>query len=372
MKINIEELLTFSKSLKVLVVEDNQEVREQIIKLLENFFDDITNAIDGVDALEKFNNDNFDLIITDINMPRMDGCELIKNIKEINHEQVIIVVSAYNDSEILIKLIQEGVSNFLMKPIKTNSLIEILYKNCKSISNQKKQNEYLIQQAKLAQMGEMMDIIAHQWKQPLGVLKMRTLMLELDNNSDELNKDMINEYIKKHNLNMELLMNTIDEFRNFFKENNKIEFIKLKDLLKSTLLLTKDNLIKHTIDTDINCSDDIMVKVISNEFKHILINLITNAIEAFEENNIISNKRKMVFDGKIENDKVILTITDNAGGIPLEIIDKIFNQHFTTKETGTGVGLYLSTKILDKVGGSIKVENIKDGAVFKIELCKNI
>jgi CheY-like chemotaxis protein len=113
-KIEIQQLISFSKSINVLYVEDNQEARSQTIKVLENFFSNIIIGIDGLDGLEKFKNNKIDLIITDINMPKLNGLDMIEQIKKIDNEVFCLVISAYNETEHLLKAIELGVDGFLL------------------------------------------------------------------------------------------------------------------------------------------------------------------------------------------------------------------------------------------------------------------
>ncbi len=365
----------YTKDLDILYVEDDKNLAEETSEILEDFFDTVTLAVNGVAGIEAYSaykeehNRYFDLVITDINMPRKDGLALIKDINQINPMQDIIVVSAYGESDRLIDLIHEGIANFVMKPLDPTQLMKILYKSCKSIYNQKQKDNHLIEQSRFAAMGEMIDSIAHQWMQPINVLKMNTEILKLDNDIDALDKKGIETYIQNHSEQTTHLIETLDEFRRFFRVDHALVVTSYKKIVDSVELLLKDNLIKHTITIETHLIDDSKIKIIPNEFKHILINIINNAIEAFEESGI--NDRKIIFTSEIIDDEVILYIEDNAGGIPKNVIDNIFEANFTTKEKGTGVGLYLSSMIIEKVGGKIGVSNVENGAKFRISLNQN-
>ena len=134
---DFKEVYKYSKDLTVLYIEDDKDLLEATCDLLENFFASVTAAFDGQDGLEKYKKQKFDLVITDINMPRMDGKRLAKEIRQINKEQPIIIISAYNESGRIVELIQLGISNFVMKPIEMDQFLYMLYTVCKNISNQK-------------------------------------------------------------------------------------------------------------------------------------------------------------------------------------------------------------------------------------------
>ena len=129
---NIKELLTYSRSLKILFAEDNYDVRVQLIKLLENFFSNIDVEIDGQDAYDKYINHKeesgnfYDLIITDLSMPRLDGLEFCKMVMEENPNQIILVISAHTESEKLLQLIDIGIYKFLQKPVDYKDLLNTL------------------------------------------------------------------------------------------------------------------------------------------------------------------------------------------------------------------------------------------------------
>jgi CheY-like chemotaxis protein len=146
-----KKVLQYTKDLKVLYVEDDEFLREETEEILEDYFDRLDIAIHGLDALEKYtsyqkeNGEYYDLVITDINMPFMDGEVLIKELSEINKEQAIIVVSAHSESSRLIGLIQKGITSFLLKPINPIQLIDILYKTSKNIVANKMAIKYQLE-----------------------------------------------------------------------------------------------------------------------------------------------------------------------------------------------------------------------------------
>lgn len=230
----------------------------------------------------------------------------------------------------------------------------------------------LHRQSKAAAMGEMIDAIGHQWKTPLSIVKLYAqdieYILKSDNNIDK--KELIFD-IEKILVQTEHLNETIDSFREFFRPITNAEDIKLKDLIDSTLIIVKDELIKNNIVPYVTGDFDATVYLVVNEFKHVLLNLIKNSKDAFVE-NIILNRRISFHIRKINQNEVNLIVEDNAGGIPENVIEHIFEPHVTTKapDVGTGIGLYMSKQILDKIGADISVANIDKGAKFTIKLSK--
>jgi len=159
--LNFKQVFYYTQNLNILYVEDEQAVREETYDVLEDFFSSVQVAHNGLDALVKYKNyhnnnaKHYDLIITDINMPVMDGMQLIREVHTLYQEQSIIVVSAYNESSRLTDLIQEGITKFVMKPIAPLQLMKILYKTAKSIYNQKELTCY---QEKLKELNKNLDM----------------------------------------------------------------------------------------------------------------------------------------------------------------------------------------------------------------------
>ena len=159
-----KDLIKYTEGLNVLYVEDDDTLREETVFLLEPYFKDIITASNGLNGLNIYNNKPFDIVITDINMPKMNGIEMIRKIKEINPEQKIIAISAHNESDILIELIKAGVSSFILKPILQNEVINTLYPisrdafmqtlNVQLVNELNEKNELLEKQLKILKTQE--------------------------------------------------------------------------------------------------------------------------------------------------------------------------------------------------------------------------
>lgn len=135
------QLHQFSSHLNVLYVEDDDVLRQETIALFEPFFHSVDSACNGKEGLERYNQYLYDLVITDINMPEMNGIEMIKQIHEVNPDQKVIVISAYNDSEMLLKLIREGINSFILKPMIHDEVLKTLYPVCRDARTQQINNE---------------------------------------------------------------------------------------------------------------------------------------------------------------------------------------------------------------------------------------
>lgn len=388
----IKQLLVQTKNLTILYVEDSKEIRESIFIVLQEVFKTIYIAHDGLDGLKKYaqHRDEIDIIISDIHMPHMNGLEMIKNIREIQTDIPIFIFSAYNSTDYFIEAINYNINGYLLKPFDLNQFlntlkitIENLYlkRNLEhTIDTQlkiiRKKDLYLQHQAKFAALGEMIDAIAHQWKNPLSQISVDASSLLYFNESKlhTVTKEQIQEYAESILQQTQHMSETITEFRNFFRDKDTIEHLNIRLLIENTILLVQDQLKMNEISITINCKKDIFMDIIENEFKHVVINLLTNAKDAFIENNIKNRQINCTIKLNQENNIVNIHIEDNAGGIPKDIIDKIFLPNITTKgNQGTGIGLYLTKQILEKIHGSIKVlNNDKGGASFLIRLKQNL
>lgn len=389
----IDELKRLAKDVTLLYVEDNTELRAEVSEIFLPFFKKVIIAVDGEDGLEKYNSHAIDLVISDIYMPKINGLEMAEEIRRKNKEIPIILFSAYEDSRYLMKAIDLSIEGFLPKPVDFLKSFHILIKILKTFNMKKElasyhhnleekvekqvnqlrqKDELILKNAKLAAMGEMIDIIAHQWKQPLSLIAMQSDFLVVMNDSKEVIplgevrncKNKINEQVAH-------LTATLDEFRTFFRPTIHKENINLLDLFNSLKILLKDSFIKHNIVLTKDFENDITFSGNKNELKHLFINLINNAKDAFLQNNIYD--RYIIIRAKEHEDYLTIEVEDNAGGIPIEILDKIFEANFTTKTDmgGTGIGLYMCEMITSKHQAEISVENKDNGALFTIKIPKD-
>lgn len=224
----------------------------------------------------------------------------------------------------------------------------------------------LQQQAKMAAMGEMMDAVAHQWKQPLNALSMLGQLLQMDYEEGIVDGAYIDNMLKDTNEQIEHMISTLTEFRTFFRPDKEPEPFGLKRCIQTVMLLMKDELMRNQIEVRIESEKELLINGIENEFKHLILNIIANAKDAFNERE---RKQRFIFIRFYEEDgNIILQIEDNAGGIPDEIIKDIFKPNITSKKDGTGIGLYMSAQIAQKLNGQLYVANTERGAEFTLEV----
>lgn len=230
-------------------------------------------------------------------------------------------------------------------------------------------DKYLILQDRRAVMGEMISNIAHQWRQPLHVLGLQLQELPIVYSSDNFNREYLENSVAK---SMQLIMHmsrTIDDFRNFFQyDKEKVPF-NVNQVIEKTLALIGETFKNQHISIVIHPEGDPIVSGYPNEYSQALMNILMNSRDALVALDVV-DARISIRTIKM-GDTSVVTITDNAGGVADEIVDKIFDPYFTTKEPdkGTGIGLFMSKAIIEKnMAGKLTFQNIEGGAEFRIEV----
>ena len=237
-------------------------------------------------------------------------------------------------------------------------------------SKQKEQEQLLIQQTRLAAMGEMIGNIAHQWRQPLNALGLILQNLKFSYEIGELDEKMIDKSVKKATMLTENMSKTIDDFRNFFRPNKAKENFKINEGITKAVELIESTFEHNNIKLEKDfVSSEIEFFGFANEFSQVILNLLTNAKDAVLENKI--ENPLIIIQTKIDDEYIYISIKDNGLGIKDEIINKIFEPYFTTKDEGkgTGIGLYMSKIIIENnMNGKIEVKNEQNGANVIIKL----
>ena len=273
-----------------------------------------------------------------------------------------------------------NVKNVLSKEVKkkTEELekktyeLQFLNKNLEKRIQEKieksiEQEKMLFRQARYAQMGEMIGMIAHQWRQPLNAISTVTATIQLKIDRDDYDSVFITNKVNAIGDYVQHLSATIDDFRNFFKLDREKEELAFANVIKNTLKLVGSALENKNIAVEVDYGCYCTVYTYPNEIQHVILNIVKNAEDALLMNGISEPKITIRTMGDGTNS--ILEIEDNASGIDEKIMEKIFDPYFTTKENsdGTGLGLYMSRIIIEEhCNGKIEVENGKEGAIFRL------
>jgi len=297
----------------------------------------------------------------------------LKKIEELDIEMILPQHGSIIKREFIPKLIDDmknlDCGIYIDKKYQKD-LIDVIEKLEIEIEKNSQKDKMLYEQAKTAQMGEMLGMIAHQWRQPLNAMSASAINLSLKQEFGILNEDSITEHSEFLQETTQKMSKTIETFMNFFKPKSGRKNLAFADIINEVSSLIEGQLKNKSIKF-LSISDYSHINVYQSELSHILINLIKNSIDAFDgkeiENKIVEVKSYL--DGEF----VIIKVLDNAGGIPKDVIEKVFNPYFTTKEQGkgTGIGLHMTHRIVKEIFyGTIDVENSKDGAIFTIKFPK--
>jgi len=233
----------------------------------------------------------------------------------------------------------------------------------------REKDRIMFAQARHAQMGEMLSMIAHQWRQPLNAVSAAAINLTLMNELDMLESKEVHNISKFIQNSTQQMSETINDFMNFSKPEAENEFFTLKDVIIDIDHMIATQLKSHGIKFVTILNDEISIFGQKNELTHVLINVITNSRDALD--GLMMEDKVIVLYAYRQDDNYIIEISDNGGGIDFDIMDKIFNPYFTTKDQGkgTGIGLHMAKEIIQKdFNGSISVQNIEEGAEFQIVL----
>jgi len=233
----------------------------------------------------------------------------------------------------------------------------------------REKEQMLIQQSRQAAMGEMIGNIAHQWRQPLNALGLFTQRLGYFYGTPNFNKELLDTSIAKSMEIIQHMSKTIDDFSDYFKPDKEKTDFRVGDAIKNTLSLLEGSFQNPRIRITIEAKDNPVINGFQNEFAQVLLNILINARDAILEREIVDAEVTITISS--EDGSAVVTISDNAGGIPEAIIDKVFDPYFSTKgpQKGTGVGLFMSKAIIEKnMGGKLTVRNTDAGAEFRIEV----
>jgi signal transduction histidine kinase len=237
------------------------------------------------------------------------------------------------------------------------------------VDKNKEQQLLMLQQNRHAQMGELISMIAHQWRQPLNNLSLVNQVLITKYKKSKLDDESMESFKNNSSKQITLMSQTIDDFRDFFRDKKEKKYFSVNEAIQTVLSMTKDIYKKNGIEIDFVAAGSYKVNGLENTFGQALLNIINNARDALIEKNI-EEKRITILLAQ-EDDTVLIQIKDNAGGIPKKIIEKIFDPYFSTKQNknGTGLGLYMTRVIInEQENASVSVSNDAEGAVFSIKI----
>ncbi|WP_172802462.1 sensor histidine kinase [Poseidonibacter parvus] len=360
-------------------IEDNLYSLELLIK--ENFELNIFKSLSAEDAMNVIIENKIDLILCDVQMPDIDGFEFAQYLKEIENTKdipIVFITGIYNKDEYKSKGYDLGAVDYITKPIndelfysKLNVYIDIYNQKKQKDEKLEKTESLLVHNSKMASMGEIIGLISHQLKQPLNTLSLYCADVKLSHEYGEIN----DEYIKEHSENTKnqitYMNETIDSFLDFFNPNKIKSNYYISEAINKALELLKSKIHINDIKLNIDIDETIEILGTEMEFTQVVVNIVNNSIDAFIEkypNNEDVNKIINI-SVKKESDIILITLEDNAGGISNNNIEEILDPYYTTKENGTGVGLYMVNLIVKNyMHGDLKISNSNIGLKFEIFL----
>lgn len=249
--------------------------------------------------------------------------------------------------------------------------ISIAYKYNDLKKQNKEFEKMILQQSKFVKSGEMIANITHQFRQPLNNISYILINLKKRFESEKLDKIFFDKKINQANEQLNFLSKTIDDFKEFYLQEKEKDNFFVKDSIQNALTILNPDLQKDNINLNLKFEtfEDIKIFGVKNELSQVILSLVSNSIDALKNRH----NPKISINVVSSSAEVIIEILDNAGGIKAKNLKKIFEPYFSTKEEGTGIGLYLSKIIIEEsFGGKLQVQNIKDGAKFSIFIEKAI
>ncbi|CAM3892154.1 hybrid sensor histidine kinase/response regulator [Arcobacter cloacae] len=361
----------------ILLVDDVPENIYSLKMMIEDSFDvNLFSALSAQEGIEILMKEDIDLILTDVQMPEIDGFEFVdylKNIERTKDIPVIFITGIYDKDEYKTKGYNLGAVEYITKPIHDvllNSKLKVyidIFEKRKSDSEQiAAKDRVLIHQSKMATMGEMIGVIAHQLKQPLNILSLYCNDVKSSYEFGEINDKFIDDFSKNTKKQISFLSETIDDFRDFFNPNKQKRVFEIKKAIDTSIKLLGNQFEVNKITLNIDVSDE-KVFGIETELEQVILNIINNAIDAFKDRNI--ENREIDITVLSKNSYTILIIEDNAGGVKIDTLEKLFDPYYTTKATGTGTGLYMVKLVIkNSFQGDLKVNNSNKGLRYIIAL----
>ena len=301
---------------------------------------------------------------------RLSNREPYESIQVDTNDELGQLAESFNTMAAELSMLHSGMEKeieYKTKELKTlNENLQLMVK--KEVEKNREKEKQLVQQSRMAQMGEMLSMIAHQWRQPLAAISASSALIELKASRDSLDSGTAQQKAQDISRFSQHLSDTIDDFKNFFKPNKEKSKTTYDEVIRSVLSIIEVSIANKNIQLfqELNCHETF--STYPNELKQVVLNFIKNAEDALLEKEVKEPTIKI--STYIKEGKYILEVSDNAGGIPEDIIEKIFDPYFSTKKgkEGTGLGLYMSKTIIEEhCNGKLTVDN-NNGAVFTIEL----
>ncbi len=378
---------------RVLIVDDAVENISLLVNILKDKYH-VSTAKDGKTALEMAQKEpQPDLILLDVLMPNIDGYEVCKKLKEADDTKDIPVIflTVLDEAGDITKGFEVGGVDYVTKPFEPTVLLARVKTHCELSMRQKelirfneqleetveartkeilKKDELLRIQSRQAAMGNMISMIAHQWRQPISVISMiaNNVLIDLELGVDP-NKDALIAQMNDVVRNTQYLSTTIENFRDFFRPNKPKEDFTVSKFFEILHNMVAKSFTNNDIKLELNIKEDITLRTYKNELLQVFLNIVNNAKDALVSSGAKSGFVKI--DTWVEADSLKVSVCDNGGGVSTDIETRMGEPYFTTKDekNGTGLGLYMSKTIIEEhIKGRLEWENKDGGACFLITI----
>lgn len=271
---------------------------------------------------------------------------------------IVLSVFIINNFRKLHNSLEQKVEEKTKELTELNAYLEV--KISKEVSQNRKKDIIMFQQARLASLGEMLNNIAHQWRQPLGSITMIIQSFQTKMLHGKLTEKFVDEKVHDALLLANNMSMTLDDFKNFFSPDKSKSEFNIKECIDHSVELSKYLLEKENITVKLEIKDNVPLNTYYNELSHVFLNIISNSKDALCSTSNKDDRIIKIIVNKYK-DKAVVNLIDNGGGIQEDIVPKIFEPYYTTKykSAGTGIGLYMSKQIVEKhMNGSISYKNI--------------
>jgi len=365
-----------SEKPRVMVVDDNPNIRKAIVRVLQKDFN-VVQAESGDKAIAIFKEDqSFTAMTLDLEMPGLSGISTLKEIKKINPDMEVLILSAQSDSESARGALKYGAYAYIDKPFINKELREAVFQgikrskkhtDAKEASNQLEMvKAQLMESEKFSIIGQLVAGVSHEIKNPLtailGYSDLVTMTEEISDNTKD--------YIKKIKASARLCQSIVEKLLSFSRKNEGVkESVNINSVVEGGVDLKEPDLKTNNINITFE-ADPQLPLIVGNffELQQVFLNIITNACQAVMDRS--DSDGKIVIKTEVKENAIHIIFQDNGPGIPEESLSKIFEPLFTTKPEGegTGLGLSISFEIIKSHGGNIFVGNTEEGACFIVEL----
>jgi two-component system, NtrC family, sensor histidine kinase HydH len=354
--------MVFPHKSKILVVDDEIGFRELCTDLLEEEGCETHTAKHGQDAMDLLAQNRYELILSDINMPVMDGLQLLKAAKEFDPNLEIILMTAYGGLQSALEALRFGAYDYITKPFTRDGLLATVHRGLEKqrLSHELREAQgQLIEKEKLATLGAMSGWLAHRMRNPLNVILMCSQYLKTKFETSDERRDVavaIEDKVKT----LEKMTRDFIQFSRSYEPRLKAE--KIEPLWTEVLEAFSSRMKIQGVELTVSFGKDLSQVLLDRDLmEEVFGYLVDNALEAIE------GKGSLFIRGLQEGDKIILDVMNTGIPIPADVRDRLFEPFFTTKERGTGLGLAISRRVIESHGGRIYIlEGPK--TTFRVEL----